>query len=221
MKMTVDNVFLFIPNIIGYARVILMLVAFYFMPTCHILAGSCYLLSQFLDALDGHAARMYGQCTKFGAVLDMVTDRVSTAGLLVILAQFYPSIQFVFQCLIVLDISSHWIQVYCNLLKGENSHKNVEENGNVLLRLYYTSRVVLFSMCAGNELFFAMLYLLHFTSGPVIFGVGLFKIIAILSFPVCFTKNAISVVQLIGGMENIANIDVSERIKARQDTKEK
>lgn len=216
-----DNVFMFVPNLIGYARVVLMIVAFYFMPTCHIFAGTCYLLSQFLDALDGHAARMYGQCTKFGAVLDMVTDRVSTAGLLVILAQFYPSIQFVFQFLIVLDISSHWIQVYSNLLKGENSHKNIEENANWFLRLYYTSRVVLFSMCAGNELFFAMLYLLHFTSGPLIFGVGFFKIIAVLTFPVCFAKNTISVVQLIGGMEDIASIDVAERIKAREDSKQK
>ena len=27
--------------------------------------------------------------------------------------------------------------------------------------------MVLFIMCAGNELFFCMLYLLHFTSGPI------------------------------------------------------
>ena len=41
----------------------------------------------------------------------MVTDRVSTAGLLVCLSLFYPNMAFVFQFLIVLDISSHWIQV--------------------------------------------------------------------------------------------------------------
>jgi hypothetical protein len=32
--------------------------------------------------------------------------------------------------------------------------------------MYYTSRPVLFFMCAGNEAFYAALYLLHFTEGP-------------------------------------------------------
>jgi CDP-diacylglycerol--inositol 3-phosphatidyltransferase len=34
-----------------------------------------YGISCLLDAADGHAARMLGQSSKFGAVLDMVTDR--------------------------------------------------------------------------------------------------------------------------------------------------
>jgi len=209
-----DNVYLFIPNVIGYARVVLMLVGFYYMPTCYVTAGTCYLLSQLLDAFDGHAARAYNQCTKYGAVLDMVTDRVSTAGLLVCLSLFYPKMQFVFQCLIVLDISSHWIQVYSTLLRGGVSHKT--GNNNVILRLYYTSRVVLFSMCAGNELFFAMLYLMNFTQGPIVGGFGLFYIIAVVCAPVCVTKNLISVVQLVGGMQILADIDVQERIKSRE-----
>lgn len=49
--------------------------------------------------------------SKFGGVLDMVTDRVSTCGLLVILAQFYPPYSFWFTFLIVLDITSHWFHV--------------------------------------------------------------------------------------------------------------
>ena len=59
----------------GYARVVLALVSFYFMPTHLWLAGSTYLLSGFLDAFDGWAARKFSQGTMFGAVLDMVTDR--------------------------------------------------------------------------------------------------------------------------------------------------
>lgn len=34
-----------------------------------------YCVSCLLDAFDGHAARALGQTSKFGAVLDMVTDR--------------------------------------------------------------------------------------------------------------------------------------------------
>jgi hypothetical protein len=35
------------------------------------------------------------------------------------------------------------------------------------MRIYYTSKPVLFFMCAGNEAFYAALYLLHFTEGPI------------------------------------------------------
>jgi CDP-diacylglycerol--inositol 3-phosphatidyltransferase len=35
-----------------------------------------YVISCLLDAVDGQAARALGQTSKFGAVLDMVTDRL-------------------------------------------------------------------------------------------------------------------------------------------------
>lgn len=66
-----ENIFLFIPNLIGYSRIILALSSLYYMPlhprTCTIL----YSVSCLLDALDGYAARSFSQSTKFGAVLDM------------------------------------------------------------------------------------------------------------------------------------------------------
>ena len=46
-----------------------------FMPTSYVAAGWCYILSAGLDAFDGHAARALDQSTKFGAMLDMLTDR--------------------------------------------------------------------------------------------------------------------------------------------------
>ena len=77
-----DNVFLYVPNIIGelnkekkgtrfssfqsfllgYLRVLLSVISFYFMPTHPNITVVCYLTSGFLDALDGHAARALGQC---------------------------------------------------------------------------------------------------------------------------------------------------------------
>ena len=47
-----------------------MLVSFNYMPTDMTIAVSSYLLSQFLDAFDGHAARALQQC-KFFLVLYM------------------------------------------------------------------------------------------------------------------------------------------------------
>lgn len=46
---------------VGYARVILALISFYFMPTNYVLASWCYVTSALLDAFDGHAARIYDQ----------------------------------------------------------------------------------------------------------------------------------------------------------------
>ena len=42
--------------------------------------GTCtntYVLSFICDELDGRCARRFNQCTEFGAVLDMVTDRLA------------------------------------------------------------------------------------------------------------------------------------------------
>ena len=61
-----------------------------------------YTISCLLDALDGFAARRFGQSTRFGAVLDMVTDRCTTACLLVFLASAFPRWSIVFQGLISL-----------------------------------------------------------------------------------------------------------------------
>ncbi|KAK2986113.1 hypothetical protein RJ640_024612 [Escallonia rubra] len=51
----------------------------------------------------------------FGAALDMVIDRISTACLLIILSQAYrPGL--VFLSLLALDIASHWLQMYKYLI---------------------------------------------------------------------------------------------------------
>lgn len=53
------------------------------------------------------------------------------------------------------------------LLQGKTSHKFIDMSENPIMRLYYTNRIVLFFMCAGNEAFYAGLYLLYFTEGPI------------------------------------------------------
>ena len=45
----------------GYVRIILAIMSFYYMPHDYVKAASCYLLSGFLDAFDGHVARMFNQ----------------------------------------------------------------------------------------------------------------------------------------------------------------
>ena len=95
----------------------------------------------------------------------MLTDRCATMCLLATLGSFYPNFLFVFQIVMVVDISCHWVHLHTSNVLGKTSHKNVDEEENALLRFYYTNRQFLFFMCAGNELFYSMLYLLHFTYG--------------------------------------------------------
>ena len=102
---------------------------------------------------------------QMGAMLDMLTDRCATMCLLATLGSFYPNFLFVFQIVMVVDISCHWVHLHTSNVLGKTSHKNVDEEENALLRFYYTNRQFLFFMCAGNELFYSMLYLLHFTYG--------------------------------------------------------
>ncbi|KAJ4136110.1 phosphatidylinositol synthase 1 (CDP-alcohol phosphatidyltransferase1) [Fusarium equiseti] len=161
-----ENIFLFYPNIIGYARIVLAIASLYYMPLHPRTCSFLYSVSCLLDALDGYAARIYEQSTRFGAVLDMVTDRCTTACLIVFLSSAFPRWAIVFQGLIALDLASHYMHMYATLVvSGSNaSHKNIDESKNWLLRLYYTNKGVLFTLCALNELFFIALYLLCFSS---------------------------------------------------------
>lgn len=210
-----ENIFIFVPNLIGYGRIILALLSFYYMPTNHIMAASMYILSGFLDAFDGHAARALNQATKFGAMLDMLTDRCGTMCLLVTLSHFYPQYMFLFQISMTIDISCHWLHLHTTLLAGRKSHKGEDSNTNPILRIYYTSKVVLFFMCAGNELFYSSLYLLHFTEGPIIAGVGLWRILSYGLLPVGVLKSVLALMQGYSAALSLGEVDVLERQKAK------
>lgn len=107
--------------------------------TCSLL----YSVSCLLDALDGYAARAFNQSTRFGAVLDMVTDRCTTSCLLVFLSSAFPRWAIIFQSLIALDFSSHYMHMYATLVVGgsDSSHKNIDKSQSWLLNLYYTNKV--------------------------------------------------------------------------------
>jgi CDP-diacylglycerol--inositol 3-phosphatidyltransferase len=161
-----ENIFLFWPNIIGYARIVLAFASLYYMPLHPRTCSGLYSISCLLDALDGYAARHFEQSTRFGAVLDMVTDRCTTACLLVFLSSAWPRWALLFQGLISLDLASHYIHMYATLVMGgtETSHKKVDASRSKILNLYYTNKTVLFLFCMFNETFFIALYLLSFSS---------------------------------------------------------
>ncbi|KAK3808405.1 MAG: CDP-alcohol phosphatidyltransferase-domain-containing protein [Benniella sp.] len=211
-----ENVFLFIPNLIGYTRIILAAGSLYYMPEHPKICMVMYSISCLLDAVDGQAARYYDQCSKFGAVLDMVTDRCTTACLLCFLASAYPTYALVFQLLIALDVSSHYMHMYSSLTSGATSHKKISETSNPILKAYYSNNNVLFAFCFANELFFVILYLLSFgyQTSPV--GKIVLYTLAVLTGPICAGKQIINCIQFANASKSLAQLDIEERKQARK-----
>ncbi|KAK3193881.1 hypothetical protein Dsin_025191 [Dipteronia sinensis] len=144
------SVYLYIPNIIGYIRVLLNVYAFAICFSQKWVFSTLYFVSFVCDAVDGWCARKFNQVSTFGAVFDMVTDRISTACLLVILSQVYrPGLVFV--SLLALDIASHWLQMYSTFLVGKTSHKDVKDSSSWLFRLYYGNRMFMGFCCVACE----------------------------------------------------------------------
>ncbi|CAH8472410.1 unnamed protein product [Schistosoma rodhaini] len=176
-----------------------------------------YIISCLLDAVDGCAARALNQSTKFGAMLDMIVDRCSTMCLLACLIYFYPSYILFFQFSMIVDIASHWLHLHSSVLSGKSSHKFIDLKANRFLKLYYTNRIILFLMCAGNELFYTTLYINHFYTGPKVFGFGLWSIVICLTAPIAFLKMLISLIQLHAACVNMASVDELERSQNKAD----
>ncbi|KAL7573702.1 hypothetical protein ACA910_007743 [Epithemia clementina (nom. ined.)] len=220
--------FRFIPNWIGYSRVVLALLSFVVMVVNlehHRLQyqqqqqlqqqqqqheqqhpeplrqsqflwpwGLGLYLSSFVgDLFDGWAARYWNQTSSFGAVLDMVTDRCATLGLLMILAMEYAilavtttststtdspiislsssssslSIWYLSACLgmialAILDMASHWFQMYASLaVGGAVHHKSAEGNRDrhFLVQWFYKYYWFFGYLCVGAEFTYVLLYL--------------------------------------------------------------
>jgi CDP-diacylglycerol--inositol 3-phosphatidyltransferase len=150
-------VFWYVPNVIGYLRVLFLLPLVVFPFENIVLNSVCYGVSQALDGFDGMAARHFNQASRFGAVLDMVTDRASNALLLGVLGALYPGLAWLFYGDLVLDLVSHWYHMYASLAAGKH-HKEAQPRFR-LLALYYGSKAVLAGLVFGNELFLVSMYL--------------------------------------------------------------
>ncbi|PVU94242.1 hypothetical protein BB561_002718 [Smittium simulii] len=208
-----QDIFHFVPNYIGYIRIFLASIAVCCMyAELPHLAVVSYALSELFDAADGYFARKLNQCSKFGEVLDMITDRCTTTVLLVYLAQLYKPIAVVYCFLISVDISSHYMQMYASLISGVSNHKQMDFSSYPILKAYYTNRNVLFWVCFGNEAFFILSYYQHYLTGyPRYFILSLL----VISSPVFALKNIINIIQLFVASKQLATHDATLANKAK------
>lgn len=206
-QVSVSEVLLYIPNLIGYFRVISAIASFATMKNHPYYTFILYGISGLLDAFDGYAARKFNQGTKYGAVLDMVTDRCATSSLICYLCVIYPNYCVLWQLLVSLDLSSHYMHMYAMLSTGSTSHKNVDKEQSKILNLYYTNKTVLFIVCLINELFYVALYLHSFN----FFWLG--TVLTWASVPVWAFKQFANIIQLKAAALILANIDATEKSK--------
>lgn len=213
--MSMSRVFFYVPNVIGYVRAVLLLVAFFFALDAPVVFIVLYSLSYgILDILDGLAARMLDQRSRFGAALDMVIDRSSTSCLLAILAICYPQVAPLFFLLIALDVSSHYVHM---LASEGRSHKVTSraEHGT-LLHLYYSSPPFLFVLVTAHELTALALYAYSFIPGPLLEAVhaglqttsvwwqSILTLILLIGLPLAALKTVISVIQFVMATRTLA-----------------
>ena len=143
---------LYVPNIIGFIRVFLLLASTYYSLIPSVFTP-LYFLNFCFDGLDGFAARLFKQETRFGYALDMITDRISSALLFILLIEKSFQWRFFFICCLFFDISSHWFATL-----QSKTHKIQK---NYLLKWYYKPQN-LFITCVCNELFLLSLYHFNF-----------------------------------------------------------
>lgn len=214
-------VYLYIPNIIGYIRVLMNCVAFCICFSNKKVFSALYFISFACDGLDGWAARKFNQVSTFGAVLDMVTDRISTAGLLVILSQVYRPGLF-FLALLALDIASHWFQMYSTFLLGKASHKDVKDSTSWLFKAYYGNRIFMAYCCVACEVLYIILFLLAGNQAETLTDVltTSLKEVSLLSLLVALNlfgwaiKQAVNIIQMKTAADICVLYDIDKKRRA-------
>ena len=207
---TPQAIALFVPNLIGYFRIASALVSYVLAFTHPVWFLALYTLSFALDAADGYAARALNQATRFGAILDMATDRAATSALVVIISHTVGPLDrvsiLVASSLVFLDIISHFTRMYMSLISRRTSHKDTANTLFSLLKLYYSNRTFMGALCIGQECFYLGYYLQHHFPSPTLFGLNWFVLA-----PLCFLKQVANVQQFIDALYQIAVADAELR----------
>ena len=136
----------------------------------------------------------------------MVTDRVSTCGLLAVLSSLYSNYSFHFISLIAIDIFSHWFHVMS--VSGHHKSKESLQHRNALLQWYYSIYPLFGYCCVGTEIFYVFLYILHFHKSDYLNFMCFY-----VCFPACLLKQIVNFVQLASAAHAIATNDANDKAK--------
>ncbi|CRH02406.1 CDP-diacylglycerol--inositol 3-phosphatidyltransferase, putative [Plasmodium relictum] len=199
------NVYLYIPNIIGYIRVILALLGFMVCQQNLLIFIIFYSTSQILDALDGWTARKFNQTSVFGQILDQITDRLSTSLLYLLISSVYDKYIILIGLIMIADIGGHYFHSTSCAIAGNKTHKKIEK-GNRFLKLYYERQSVMVICIIAYESFLISTYLLKVTSDKSLIY-KLSDYILKISFPLAAFKVFTNVSQGVYGVKRLVEMD--------------
>ncbi|SOV81101.1 phosphatidylinositol synthase [Plasmodium sp. gorilla clade G3] len=209
MKMKKKSVYLYIPNIIGYIRVILALLGFIISRKNLLLFVCFYSASQVLDALDGWTARKFNQTSVFGQILDQITDRLSTSLLYLLNSSVYEEYITLIGLIMIADIAGHYFHSTSCAIAGNKTHKKIEK-GNKLLKLYYEKPWVMVICIIAYESFLICAYLLRVSvKKSLIYKLSYYALIC--SFPLASFKMFTNVSQGVYGVKCLVDMDCKKK----------
>ena len=136
------------------------------------------------------------RCSPFDLIIDIVLQ----------LAPFTVSPTQTFLSLCLLDISSHWCQMYSTSSLGKH-HKSEDgnEGRNFLVRWFYKYYFFFGYLCVGAEFTYVLAYVLQFTADQWIHPILKMTLWAVA--PGCFLKQLVNVMQLTSACYAVAEHD--------------
>ena len=117
-----------------------------------------------------------------------------------------------FLSLILLDISSHWCQMYSTSALGKH-HKSEEgnEGRNFLVRWFYKYYYFFGYCCVSAEFTYIFAYAIQFTEGLWLHP--LLQAGLVICIPGCIMKQAVNVMQLQSACYAVAQSDADSKTK--------
>lgn len=196
-------VWFYIPNLLGYFRIFLLMAVVYCFFSRPVQVFIFYFIFSIIDAVDGAIAKWLRQQSKLGAMLDFVVDRIGLAVIAVGLGIMYPSFWGVFLAVLLLDMGSHYSQLFLAMSCAEATHKLAGIRPRSLLAKYYDQqkRGFMLYCCFSHDMFLAMCYWYLFYPKAIVITLG------ILLLPGFLLKTWIHVLQIINAASILSRAD--------------
>ena len=117
---TTSSVWCYIPNLIGYVRLLLLFAGIFFLQAAPWVFVTCWSTSCILDFFDGYYARKFNQCSRFGILLDIICDNTARSMMWIAAALVNPTLFPVASTVVILE----WVTFVCTQLAANNKQQH-------------------------------------------------------------------------------------------------
>ncbi|CDR94196.1 phosphatidylinositol synthase, putative [Babesia bigemina] len=192
--------------IVASVRVILLLISMKYVNENPLTFIGLYTASQLLDMVDGFVSRYFNEATLVGAAFDQLLDRMTSSYVCFLNAKQYPQYLEAFYAAMVIDVCGHWLHNYACALYSNTNHKDVKD-ANVVLRVYYQKKWLMFASIVMYETFFCALYLRPMYQ----MNIRIYYVLTSIMYaaaPLCAYKTLTNILQGMYGCSRIMKYDV-------------